>query len=144
LKNGILGLLCSDKICNSQCIKAVKTANRVLEMIKRTFTVRDKSIVLQLYKSLVRPHLEYSVQAWRPHFRKDIDLLEGVQRRTTKLITAIKDEIHEDRLRLVNLTTLETSKLRGDLIEVLKYFKVKMIWILIYFLNIQLHVKHIL
>jgi len=54
--------------CNSQCIKAVKTANRVLGMIKRTFNVRDKSIVLQLYKS-VRPHLEYSVQAWRPHFR---------------------------------------------------------------------------
>jgi len=69
-------------------------------MTKRTFTVRDKSIVLQLYKSLVRPHLEYSVQAWRPHFRKDIDLLEGVQRRATKLITSIKDETFQDRLRL--------------------------------------------
>jgi len=49
------------------------SANRVLVMIKRTFTVRDKSIVLQLYKSLNRPHLEYSVQAWRPQFCKDID-----------------------------------------------------------------------
>ena len=113
----------NDMKCNSQCIKAVKTANRVLGMIKRTFTVRDKSIILQLYKSLVRPHLEYSIQAWRPHFRKDIDLLEGVQRRATKLITAIKDEIYEDRLRYVNLTTLETRTLRGDLIEVFKIFK---------------------
>jgi len=86
----------NDMKCNSQCIKAVKTANRVLGMINRTFTVRDKSIVLQLHKSLVRPHLEYSVQAWRPHFRKDIDLLEGVQRKATKLITAIKDEIYKD------------------------------------------------
>jgi len=47
----------SDMKCNSHCMKAVKTANRVLGMIKRTFTVRDKGIVLQLYKSLVRPHL---------------------------------------------------------------------------------------
>jgi ribonuclease P/MRP protein subunit RPP40 len=92
-------------------------------MVKRTFTVRDKNVILQLYKSLVRPHLEYSVQAWRPHFRKDIDLLEGVQRRATKLITAIKDEAYEDRLRHVNLTTLETRRLRGDLIEVFKIFK---------------------
>ena len=69
----------SDLKCSSQCIKAVNTANRILGMIKRTFCVRDKDIILQLYKSLVRPHLEYSVQAWRPHFQKDIDLIEGVQ-----------------------------------------------------------------
>jgi len=68
---------------------------------------------------MVRPHLEYSVQAWRPHFRKYIDLLEGVQRRATKLITSIKDKTYEDRLRLVNLTTLETRRL-CDLIEVFK------------------------
>ena len=92
-------------------------------MIKRTSTVRDKIIILQLYKSLVRPHLECSIQAWRPHFRKDIDLLEGVQRRATKLISAIKAEIYEDRLRYVNLTTLETRRLRVDLIEVFKIFK---------------------
>jgi len=106
-----------------QCVKAVKTVNKVLGMIKRTFTVRDKSIVSQFYKSLVIPHLEYSVLAWRPQYRKDIDLLEGVQRRATKLLTAIKDEIYENRLCLVNLTTLETRRLRGDLIEVFKIFK---------------------
>jgi hypothetical protein len=61
----VLGVIMrNDMKCNSQCIKAVKTANRVLGMIKRTFTVRDKSIMLQLYKSLVRPHVEYSVQAF--------------------------------------------------------------------------------
>ena len=56
--------------CNSQCIEAVKTTNRVLGMIERTFTERDKSIILQLYNCLVEPHLEYSIQAWRPHFHK--------------------------------------------------------------------------
>jgi len=108
----------NDLKCSSQCIKAVNTANRVLGMIKRTFSVRDKDIILQLYKSLVRPHLEYSVQAWRPHFQKDIDLIEGVQRRATKLITSVKDKTYEERLRLLHLQSLETRRVRGDLIEV--------------------------
>ena len=79
-------------------------------MIKRTFSVRDKEVILQLYKSLVRPHLEYSVQAWNPHFQKDIDLLEGVQRRATKLISSLKDKTYEERLCILNLTTLETRR----------------------------------
>jgi len=58
----------SDLKCSSQCIEAVNTANRILEMIKRTISVRDKDIILQLFKSLVRTHLEYSVKVWRPHF----------------------------------------------------------------------------
>ena len=52
-----------------------------------------------------------------------MDLLEGVQRRATKLFTTIKDEIYEDRLHYVNLTTLETRRLRGDLIEVFETIK---------------------
>ena len=103
--------------------KAVKTANKVLGMIKRSFGVRDKDVILQLYKSLVRPHLEYSIQAWRPYFQKDIDLIEGVQRRATKLISDVKDKSYMNRLRILNLTTLETRRLRGDLIEVFKIFK---------------------
>ena len=92
-------------------------------MIKRSFIVRDKDVILQLYKSLVRPHLEYSIQAWRPHFQKDIDLIEGVQRRATKLDSDLKDKSYENRLRILNLKTLETIRLRGDLIEVYKIFK---------------------
>jgi len=53
----------SDLKCSSQCTKAVNTANRILGMIKRTISVRDKDIILQLYTSLVRPHLEYIVHA---------------------------------------------------------------------------------
>jgi len=100
-----------DLKCSSQCIKADNTANRVLGMIKRTFSVRDKDIILQLCKSMVRPHFWYSVQAWRPHFEKDIDLIIGVQRRATKLITSVKDKTYEERLRLLHLQTLETSHL---------------------------------
>ena len=92
-------------------------------MIRRSFIVRDKNIILQLYKSLVWPHLKYSIQAWRPHFQKDIELLEGVQKRATKLISDLEDKSYEDRLLCLNPTTLETRRLRGDLIEVFKIFK---------------------
>ena len=55
-------VLQNDLKCSKQCLKAVSTANRALGMIRRSFSVRDKN-VLQLYRSLVRPHLEYSIQA---------------------------------------------------------------------------------
>ena len=63
----------NDLKCNCHCIK-LKTADRVLGMIKRTFSVREKRIILQLSKSIVRPHAECSVQALGPHFRKAVDL----------------------------------------------------------------------
>jgi ribonucleases P/MRP protein subunit RPP40 len=51
----------------------------ILDRIRRTITSRSKEIMLRLHKSLVRPHLEYCIQAWRPHLVKDIDILEKVQ-----------------------------------------------------------------
>jgi ribonuclease P/MRP protein subunit RPP40 len=107
----------------NQCLKAAKTANHILGMIKRTFNCLSKEVVLPLYKSLVRLHLEFGIQAWRPYLRKDIDLLEGVQRRATKMIPSLKFKSYEDRLKELELTTLETRRLRGDLIEVFKIFK---------------------
>jgi ribonucleases P/MRP protein subunit RPP40 len=91
-------------------------------MIRRSFSVRDKDVILQLCKLLVRPHLEYGIQAWRPHYQKGISLIEGVQRRANKLISGINRNSYEERLRCVNLTTLETRRIRGDLIEVFRIF----------------------
>ena len=76
-----------------------------------------------MYKSLVRPRLEYCIQAWCPHLRKDIDLLETVQRRATRLIYSLHDLPYYDRLKRLKLTTLEMRRVRGDLIEVLKITK---------------------
>ena len=67
--------------------------------------------------------MEYSIQAWRPHLKKDMNLLGKVLRRATKLIPDLQDKSYEDRLRCLDLTTLETRRLRGDLIEVCKIFK---------------------
>ena len=70
-------------------------------------------------KAIVRTHLKYSIQAWRPYC-KDIDTLERIQRRATKIIPQLRDLAYEDRLKEFGLTTLETRRLRGDQIEVFK------------------------
>ena len=59
---------------SAQCSRATKTTNRVLGMIRRTFTCKDEQTIMQLYKSLVRPHLEYCVQAWHPYLTQDIEM----------------------------------------------------------------------
>src|SRR5579872_3623035 len=107
------------KVAN-QCAVAVKAANRTLGLIKRTFSSRSKDIIVALYKSLIRPHLEYCMSVWKPHYKKDIDLLEGVQRRALKTIDGFSILSYEDRVKVVHLTTLATRRIRGDLIEVYK------------------------
>jgi hypothetical protein len=95
--------------------------NRVLGM-KRSFHYLSKDVVLQLYKSLVRPHLEYCAQVWGPHLMKDIDPILKVQRRVTKLIPFLQDESYKEWLKILKLTTLETRRLREDLIVMFKIF----------------------
>ena len=71
---------------------------------------------------MIRPKLEYCVQAWRPYL-KDIDLLKKVQKRATRLMIKDRSLSYEERLRRLGLTSLETRRLRGDLIEVFKILK---------------------
>ena len=116
-----LGIMISDDLkVQSQCIKAANTGNKILGMIYRTFTNKTKNIMLQLYKSLVRPHLDYCSQAWNPHFKKDSDLLERVQRRATRMITECQGLPYQERLNILRLMTLEKRRLRADLLEVYK------------------------
>ena len=80
-------------------------------------------ILLKLYKSLVRPILDYSVQAWRPYLQKDIDVLERVQRRATRMVEGCEGMYYRRRLLELQLTTLETRRERADMIEVFKICK---------------------
>ena len=61
-------------------------ANKVLGMLLRTFEYRDLDLIKSLYTTFVRPHLEFAVSVWSPHMQGDIDILEKVQRRATKLV----------------------------------------------------------
>jgi hypothetical protein len=106
-----------------QSFSAVKKANRMLGMIARNIKSRTKEIILPLYRSLVRPHLEYNVQFWSPSFKKDVQLIERVQRRATRLITGIRDMEYEQRLRKTGLFSLARRRMRGDLIQVYKFYK---------------------
>ena len=74
----------------------------------------QKKLIIPLYKAIVRPHFEYSIQGWRPYRKKDIDTLERIQRRATKIIPELRDLSYEERLKECGLTTLETRQLRGD------------------------------
>jgi len=108
---------------SKQCTKAAKKGNQILGLIKRTITCRSEEIILRLYKSLIRPHLEYCMQAWRPHLVKDIELLEKVQKRAARMIEECASKTYEERLKIVGLTTSECRRLRADLIEVFKILK---------------------
>ena len=76
---------------SEQCRIAASKGNHVLGMIRRNITYKEKSLIIPLYKAIVRPHLEYCIHAWNPHLRKDVDMLEKIQRRATKLIPELRD-----------------------------------------------------
>jgi hypothetical protein len=101
----------------------VAKANRMLGMLRKTFVSRDLRLWGNLYVSLVRPHLEYAVQVWNPTHRKNIEVLEKVQRRATRLPVGLRTLRYEERLSRMGLTTLEERRVRGDLIQMFKVAK---------------------
>ena len=116
-----LGLTISaDMKVSEQCAIAAAKGNQILGLIRRNIVYKEKELIIPLYKTIVRPHLEYCIQAWRPYRKKDIDILERVQRRATKMIQKLRNISYEMRLKECGLTTLEIRRLRGDQIEVFK------------------------
>ena len=116
-------IITNDLKPSKQCIEVEKKAQKILGYIKRQFNTRKEETILTLYNALVRPHLEYAVQFWSPSHRKDIDRLERVQARATKLIPSIRHMSYERRLAKLNLYSLEKRRIRGQLIETFKILK---------------------
>ena len=116
-----LGVFTTDNLKPSlQCQKAAAKARSVLGMVRRNFRKLNVNGFLLVYKSYIRPHLEYCVQAWSPYHQKDIQCLESVQRAATKLVPSLRKLSYEDRLNRLGLTTLYQRRIRGDLIETYK------------------------
>ena len=100
----------ADMKVSEQCWIAASKGNQILGLIRRTITYKEKQLIVPLYKAIVRPHLEYCIQARRPYRKNDIDKLERIQRRATKMILELRDLRYESRLLQCGLTTLETRR----------------------------------
>jgi hypothetical protein len=95
-------------------------ANQRLGMIKRSFDFMDKDMFLTLFKSIVRPHLEYGNSVWSVIYKKAAIQLENAQRRATKLIENIQHKTYTQRLKYLGLPSLQYRRLRADVVEIYK------------------------
>ena len=102
---------------------AAKKANSLLGCIARSIESRAREVIISLYFALVRPHLEYCVQFWVPQFQKDIEKMERVQSRATRMVEGLACMTYGERLRELGMCSLQQRRARGDRIAVLNYVK---------------------
>ena len=98
----------------------VKRANSLIYLIRRAFKNHSCNTIMQIYKTYIRPLLEFAVSSWNPYFAKDIEILEKVQRQVTKIPPELKDLPYEERCSRLKLTSLRERRQRGDLIITFK------------------------
>ena len=108
-----MGILVSNDLkWTAQINSSISKANSILGMIRRTFKFQNKESICRLYKTFVKPHLEFEVSVWRPTLQ-DINSIESVQRRATKLIRELNKLDYKERPKKTNLLSLEAKRTKG-------------------------------
>jgi hypothetical protein len=105
---------------SNQCAKAAATARAVLGQIARAFHFRNKSTFVKLYKTYVRPHLEFCTPAWSPWTKHDIECLEKVQVKMVNMISGLTGRTYDEKLTEIGLEKLENRRLEFDICMVHK------------------------
>jgi hypothetical protein len=119
-----LGILVDSKLkFDSHINNIVNKANRLVGLIRRSFNFLDAKNFSLIFKAIVRPTLEYGQVVWSPYQEGLINKIENIQRRATKMLPGLKKLDYEERLKILNLPTLESRRKRGDLIETFKFIK---------------------
>jgi len=90
----------------------------MLGIIKRNFRHLTIPRFVLLYKTMVSSHLDYCCSVWAPYKKCDIEALEKVQKRATKILPSLRHISYPDRLNVCKLITLHYRQVRGDMIEV--------------------------
>ena len=98
----------------------VNKANRLLGLVKRTFSYMDRDTFFIIYKSIIRPIIDYGDSVWNPSLKKHIQMIENIRRRGTKLVPELVNINYTDRLKMLNLPSLKYRRKRDDLIQVFK------------------------
>ena len=104
-----------------QVAKTVKKGNQMVGIVKRAFKHMDKEMFMNIYKALIRSHLETGNKIWHPIRKTDSDHLENVQRRATKLVPELRSLPYGERLRSLKLHSLVYRRRRGDMIQMYKF-----------------------
>ncbi len=116
-----LGIIVSQDLkFHEHCAKIVRSTSIMSNLIFRSFPCRQPGFLVRMFWTFVQPHLEYATQVWTPHLKKDIDLVESIQRRYTKRIPGLQTASYPDGLACLNLDSLEYQRIYFDLVMVYK------------------------
>lgn len=105
---------------NEHIKEKVGKANKMAGIIRRAYRFLTPDVFVPLYKALCRSHFDYATSVWAPDSVRQIEQIEGVQRRATKYLPGMRDMCYEQRLRKLGLTTLTHRRYRADIIEIYK------------------------